>query len=213
MGDTLSKITNNILNLVASISLLLLVYSLFILRGIQPEGYTINIYEQLPFHFYLTLLFCYLSACVLLLAYRKMSAVLILLLVHITVLIIPYMLGYVSVGRGDEFSYIGLVGESGLSGLSNLSPTGPLFVSALALVSGMECVGTFLFFACFFFNYVYYRNVSFLSNFHEPGKTGLSSFSFLSYSLFRAFPGLNISLLPVLLPCASLPFCAEKCTF
>jgi hypothetical protein len=138
MGDILSKITNNILNLVASISLLLLVYSLFILRGIQPEGYTINIYEQLPFHFYLTLLFCYLSACVLLLAYRKMSAVLILLLVHITVLTIPYMLGYVSVGRGDEFSYMGLVVESGLSGLSNLSPTGPLFVSSLALVSGLE---------------------------------------------------------------------------
>jgi hypothetical protein len=138
MGDILSKITNNILNLVASISLLLLVYSLFILRGIHPEGYTINIYEQLPFQFYLTLLFCYLSACVLLLAYRKMSAVLILLLVHITILTIPYMLGYVSVGRGDEFSYMGLVGESGLSGLSNLSPTGPLFVSSLALVSGLE---------------------------------------------------------------------------
>ncbi len=141
MGDTLSKITNNILNLVTSISLLLLVYSLFILRGIQPEGYTINIYEQLPFHFYLTLLLCYLSACVLLLAYRKISAVLILLLVHITVLIIPYMLGYVSVGRGEEFSYIGLAGQSALSdpsGFSSLSPTGPLLVSALSLISGLE---------------------------------------------------------------------------
>jgi TM2 domain-containing membrane protein YozV len=138
MGDALSKITNNILNLVASTSLLLLVYSLFILREIQPQGYTINIYEQLPFSFYLTLLFCYLSACVLLLAYRKMSAVLILLLVHITVMLIPYMLGYVSVGRGDEFSYMGLTGEGGLSGLSSLSLTGPLFVSALALISGMR---------------------------------------------------------------------------
>ena len=48
------------------------------------------------------------------------------------------MLGYVSVGRGDEFSYIGLAGESGLSGFSNLSPTGPLFVSALASISGLE---------------------------------------------------------------------------
>ena len=146
----MSKITNNILNLVASMSLLLLVYSLFILKGIQPEGYTINIYEQLPFHFYLTLLFCYLFACALLLAYRKMSAVLILLLVHITVLIIPYMLGYVSVGRGDEFSYIGLVGESGLSGLSNLSPTGPLLVSALASISGMELPALSYFLPVFF---------------------------------------------------------------
>lgn len=137
-GDTLSKITNNILNLTTSISLLLLVYSLFILRGIQPEGYTTNIYELLPFHFFLTLLFCYFSACVMLLAYRKLSAVIILFLVHITVLITPYMLGYVSVGRGEEFSYMGLLGENVLFDLSNLSPTGPLFVSALALVSGLE---------------------------------------------------------------------------
>ncbi len=141
MGDTLSKITTNMLNFITSISLLLLVYSLFILRGIQPEGYTTNIYEQIPFHFYLTLLLCYLSACVLLLAYRKISAVLILLLVHITVLIIPYMLGYVSVGRGEEFSYIGLAGQSTFSdpsGFSSLSPTGPLLVSALSLISGLE---------------------------------------------------------------------------
>jgi len=149
-GDALSKITNNILNLVASISLLLLVYSLFILRGIQPQGYTINIYEQLPFNFYLTLLFCYLSACVLLLAYRKMSAVLILILVHITILIIPYMLGYVSVGRGNEFSYMGLTGESGLSGLSSLSPSGPLFFSALALISGMGASALSYFLPVFF---------------------------------------------------------------
>src|SRR5690606_29379748 len=131
MGDTLPKTTNNILNLVTLISLLLLVYSLFILRGIQPEGYTANIYEQLPFNFYLTLLLCYLSACVLLLAYRKMSAVLILFLVHITVLITPYMLGYVSIGRGEEFSYIGLAEQSplcDLSSFSSLSPTGPLLV-------------------------------------------------------------------------------------
>jgi hypothetical protein len=150
MGDALSKITNNILNLVASISLLLLVYSLFILRGIQPQGYTINIYEQLPFSFYLTLLFCYLSACVLLLAYRKMSAVLILLLVHITIMLIPYMLGYVSVGRGDELSYMGLTGESGLSSLSSLSPTGPLLVSALALISGMRASALSYFLPIFF---------------------------------------------------------------
>jgi hypothetical protein len=150
MGDTLSKITNNILNLVASISLLLLVYSFFILRGIHPQGYTVNIYEQLPFSFYLTLLFCYLSACVLLLAYRKMSAVLILFLVHITILITPYMLGYVSVSRGDEFSYMGFVGESGLSGFSSFSPTGPLFVSPLALISGMRASALSYFLPVFF---------------------------------------------------------------
>jgi len=149
----LSKITNNILNLVTSISLLILVYSLFILREIQPEGYTVDIYEQLPFDFYLALLLCYLSACVLLLAYRKMSAVILLLLVHITVLVIPYMLGYVSIGRGEEFSYIGLAGHSSLcdlSGFSNLSPTGPLLVSALALISGLKTSALSYFLPVFF---------------------------------------------------------------
>jgi hypothetical protein len=150
MGDALSKITNTLLNVVASSSLLLLVYSLFILRGIQPQGYTINIYEQLPFSFYLTLLFCYLSACVLLLAYRKISAVLLLFLVHITIMITPYMLGYVSVGRGDEFSYMGLAGDIGLSGLSSLSHIGPLFVSVLALISGMQASALYYFLPVFF---------------------------------------------------------------
>ena len=134
----MSKITNNILNFVASISLLLLVYSTYTIRGIPSEGYVINIYKQLPFYFYLTLLFCYLSACVLLIAYRKISAVIILLLVHIIVLIIPYILGYVSSSRGDEFIYMGLVGKNELFGFSNLSPTGPLFISALALITGLE---------------------------------------------------------------------------
>jgi hypothetical protein len=153
MGDTLSKITNNILNLIASISLLLLVYNIFTLRGIQPEGYTANIYEQLPFHFYLTLLLCYLSACVLLLAYRKMSAVLILFLVHTAVLITPYMLGYVSIGRGEEFSYIGLAGQSprcDLSSFSSLSPTGPLLVSTLTQITGLETPALSYFLPVFF---------------------------------------------------------------
>jgi len=152
----LSILNNKILNLITSVSLLLLVYSLFVLRGIQPEGYAVNIYEQLPFHFYLILLFCYLSSCFVLLAFRKISAVFSLILVHIIVLIVPYMLGYASVGRGDEFSYPGLAenagvfGSSGLSAFSDLSPTGPLLVSALSLVSGMKAQALSYFLPVFF---------------------------------------------------------------
>ena len=193
MGDALSKITNNILNLVASISLLLLVYSLFILRGIQPQGYTPNIYEQLPFNFYLTLLFCYLSACVLLLAYRKMSAVLILILVHITILIIPYMLGYVSIGRGNEFSYMGLTGESGLSGLSSLSPTGPLFFSALALISGMGA-SALSYFSPVFFSIMFITGM-FLFYRVFMSREKLVSVAFLS-SLIPYFGHFQISTFP-----------------
>jgi len=169
MGDTLSKLNNKILNLITSISLLLLVYSLFILRDIKPEGYVANIYEQLPFHFYLILLFCYLSACFVLLAYRKSSAAFALILVHIIILIIPYMLGYASVGRGDDFLYPGLAINTGISGssclstFSDLSPTGPLLVSTLTLVSGMgaQALSHFLpiFFSIIFITgmYLFYR--------------------------------------------------------
>jgi len=134
----LFKITNSILTFITSITLLLLVYNLFVLNGIKPEGYEINIYEQLPFHFFLILLFCFFSASIMLLAYRKMSAVLILFLVHITVLTIPYMLGYVSVGKDGEFSYMGLTGDDWLLSISNSSPIGSLFISPLALVSGLD---------------------------------------------------------------------------
>lgn len=147
MGDILSKLNNKILNLITSISLLLLVYSLFILREIKPEGYAANIYEQLPFHFFLILLLCYLSVCFVLLAYKKSSAALALMLVHVIVLIIPYMLGYASVGRGNDFLYPGLEINTGISGtshlstFSDLSPTGPLLVSILTLASGIGAQG------------------------------------------------------------------------
>lgn len=141
MGDKLSRITNNILNFIASISLLALIYSLFILRKVQSEGYTANIYEQLPFYLYLSLLFCYFAACMLLLSYRKISSVLILFLVHSTVIIIPYMLSYAAADRTQTFLYMGLIQGSELSGFSYLSPTGPLLVSTLSLVSGLE-IGT-----------------------------------------------------------------------
>jgi len=154
MGDTLSILNNKILNLITSVSLLLLVYSLFVLREIQPEGYAVDIYEQLPFHFYLVLLFCYLSSCFVLLAFRKISAVFSLILVHIIILIVPYMLGYASVGRGTEFSYPALAENagvfSGLSAFSNLSPTGPLLISVLSLASGMKAQALAYFLPVFF---------------------------------------------------------------
>lgn len=169
MGDILSKLNNKLLHLITSISLLLLVYSLFILREIRPEGYAANIYELLPFHFYLILLICYFSSCLVLLTYGKSSAAVALLLVHITVLIIPHMLGYASVGRGDDFLYPGLTISTGASGnscpsaFSDLSPTGPLFISAVALVSGMgaQALSYFLpiFFSIIFITgmYMFYR--------------------------------------------------------
>jgi len=165
-----------------------LVYSTYIIRGTQSEGYVINIYKQLPFQFYLTLLFCYLSACVLLLAYRKISAVLILLLVHIIVLIIPYISWLCFAKQRRWISVYGTCRKKmNFFVFPNLSPTGPLFISALALITGLEKWVLSYFLACFFFNYVHHRNVPFLSNIHEPGKIDLSSFYFMTIPYFGHF--------------------------
>jgi hypothetical protein len=152
----LKKDTNRILTFLSSISLLLITYGLFELKGIPPEGYVASIYDQLPLRLYLILLFCYFSSCILVLSYRKTPAIIILLLIHFTVLIIPYMLGYVSIGRYGEFSYMGLAENngffdiSGSSAISTLSPTGPLLVLPLDLISGLGAQTLYHFLPIFF---------------------------------------------------------------
>lgn len=154
--DTLQKGTNRILSLLTSISLLLLVYGLFVLEEIPVEGYAASIYDQLPLRLYLILLFCYIFSCILVLSCRNKKTIIILLLIHFTVLMIPYMLGYVSIGRCGEFSLMrlterGLFDHPGSSVISNLSPTGPLLVSALGLVSGLGRQTLSYFLPIFFF--------------------------------------------------------------
>ncbi|MDY9926421.1 hypothetical protein [Methanosarcina sp.] len=208
MGDTLSKLNNKILNLITLVSLLLLVYTLFILREIQPEGYSVSIYEQLPFHFFLILLFCYLSACFLILAFRKIGAVFTLILVHIIVLIIPYMLGYASVGRGDGFSYpvlaesTGVFGSSGFSTFSDLSPTGPLLVSALSLVSGMK-VQALSYFLPVFFSLIFIAGM-FLFYRGFMSREKLVSVTFLS-SVIPYFGHFQVSTVPYYLTFCLVP--------
>lgn len=181
---------------------MVLVYSLFLLRGIQPEGYTTNIYEQLPFRFYLALLFCFFIACLMLLAYRKMNAVLILFLVHTTIMLIPFMIGYTAAGRGEVFSYIESAGENGIFSPSNLSPTGPLLTSTLSLISGLkiEALSYFLpvFFSILFITgmFLFYR--IFMS------REKLVSVAFLS-SIIPYFGHFQVSIAPYYLSFCLIP--------
>lgn len=90
----------------------------------------------------------------LLLSYRKISSVLILFLVHSIVIIIPYMLSYAAVDRTQTFLYMGLIPGSELSGFSYLSPTGPLLVSTLSLISGLE-IGVISYLLPVFFSIIF----------------------------------------------------------
>jgi hypothetical protein len=70
---------------------------------------------------------------------------------------------YVSVGRDGEFSYMGLTGDDWLLSISNSSPIGSLFISPLALVSGLDpwvlCYFLPVFFSIMFISgmFLFYR--------------------------------------------------------
>ena len=98
---------NQIFTLLSILCLVLLSRNLFILRAILPVGYVVNIYSIFPLSFYLSLITCYFIATFLVLNGKKIIGTLILCLNHIEILIIPYMLGYYSMGRADDMSYIG----------------------------------------------------------------------------------------------------------
>src|SRR5659263_285431 len=98
---------NQIFTLLAIVCFVLLTRNLFILRFVQPVGYVVDIYSMFPLSFYLAFMFCYLVATFLVLNGKKVLGTLILCINHFEILIIPYMLGYYSMGRADDMSYIG----------------------------------------------------------------------------------------------------------
>ncbi|AKB30451.1 hypothetical protein MSSIT_3732 [Methanosarcina siciliae T4/M] len=207
----MQKGTNQILSLLTSISLLLLVYGLFILEEIPVKGYAASIYDQLPLRLYLILLFCYISSIILVLSCRNKKTIIILLLIHSTVLMIPYMLGYVSIGRYGEFSLMGLAENRGLfdhpdsSVISNLSPTGPLLVSALDLVSGLgrQTLSYFLpiLFSIMFITGMYMLCRTYISREKLVGVVLLSSFLLYFWHFqFSTFPYyLSFCMVPIYL--------------
>ncbi len=114
------------------------------------------------------------------------------------------MLGYASVGRGDEFSYPGLAVSTGLNlfPLTELSPTGPLLVSTMSLASGMEIKALSYFLPAFFSiifiagMYLFYRG--FMS------REKLVSVTFLS-SVIPYFGHFQVSTVPYYLSFCLVP--------
>lgn len=133
------EISNRKSYILTSVCLLFLVYDLWVLKTHQPVGYVINFYELLPLHFYLILFFAYFSSGVLLFGSRTKLAAFILIFLNIVVLLIPYMLGYFSIGRADDLSYLGYyvkILKNGAISLSDIYPA-----SALLGVSFSELAG------------------------------------------------------------------------
>ncbi|SFM56276.1 hypothetical protein [Methanolobus profundi] len=98
---------NQILSLLAIVAFFLLIRGLLLLKFTISVGYITNIYSMFPLSFYLGLIITYFIASFLVLNEKKVLGTIILCMNHLEVLLIPCMLGYYSMGRADDMTYIG----------------------------------------------------------------------------------------------------------
>ena len=137
--------TNQTSILLAVVCFVFLTRNLFILKSVQPVGYVVDIYSMFPSSFYLTLMFCYLVATFLVLNGKKTLGTLILCLNHLEILLIPHMLGYYSMGRADDMSYIGeylQIANSGYFSSWDIYPAIHIIGSSISLISNLEAHST-----------------------------------------------------------------------
>lgn len=133
--------TNHIFILLPILCLILQIRNLFLLERVHPVGYVVDIYSMFPLSFYLSLIICYFIAAFLVLNEKKVIGILILCLNHIEILIIPYMLGYYSMGRADDMSYIGeylQIATSGYIGTFNIYPATHIIGASISMLSNLE---------------------------------------------------------------------------
>ncbi|WP_440951248.1 hypothetical protein [Methanosphaerula subterraneus] len=121
----------------------LTVNNLQILFVQQPAGYVVDIYSVLPLSFYGAAILCYLFASIALFSKQdviKKLGVLLLVINHAVILIIPYMLGYYSMGRADDMSYIGEYVHISTTGSFqgwDIYPAAPILGATITTLTGL----------------------------------------------------------------------------
>lgn len=113
----------------------------------QPQGYVVDIYSVLPLYFYGASILCYLISSVVLLSSKgimRKTSILLLILNHLTILLIPFMLGYYSMGRADDMSYIGEyvhISRTGAIDGWDIYPGSLILGAVLSTISGLPANG------------------------------------------------------------------------
>jgi len=125
----------------------LIIHNFLILYFHQPQGYVVDIYSVLPLSFYGASILCYLIGSFVLLSDQgimRKFGILLLLLNHAIILLIPYMLGYYSMGRADDMSYIGEyvhISKTGAIDGWDIYPGSLILGAALSMISGLPANG------------------------------------------------------------------------
>lgn len=130
-----------------TIGFLLIVHNLIILYFHQPKGYVVDIYSVLPPFFYCASILCYAISSIVLLSDQgviRKFGILLLILNHAAILQIPFMLGYYSMGRADDMSYIGEYVHISKTGAINgwdIYPGSLILGAILSIISGLPANG------------------------------------------------------------------------
>lgn len=131
---------NQIFLSLSIVCFILLIRNALLLMFVEPVGYIVDIYSAFPFNFYLGFIFCYFAASLLVLNGKKIIGVSILCLNHLEILLIPYMLGYYSMGRADDMSYIGeylQIANSGHFAHWDIYPASHIIGACISIISGL----------------------------------------------------------------------------
>lgn len=130
-----------------TLGFILIIHNFLILHLHQPQGYVVDIYSVLPLSFYGASILCYLISSLVLLSDQrreKKAGILLLILNHAVILLIPYMLGYYSMGRADDMSYIGEYVQISNTGAINgwdIYPGSLILGAVLSMISGLPANG------------------------------------------------------------------------
>lgn len=122
---------------------LLITYILLELALYQPQGYVIDIYSELPLTFFLALIICYGCGTLFTIAgdgINRSLGILLLVFTHTSILLIPYLLGYYSMGRADDMWYIGeylQISTSGTLATWDIYPASHIIGAILSMVTGL----------------------------------------------------------------------------
>jgi len=133
--------------LLLSFGFLLIFNNMTILYFHHPQGYVEDIYSILPASFFGALILCYLISSVVLLSEQgivRKFGIFLLILNHVTILLIPSMLGYYSMGRFDDVTYIGEyvhISRTGAISDWNIYPGSHILGATLSIISGLPANG------------------------------------------------------------------------
>ncbi|KKH90747.1 hypothetical protein, partial [Methanosarcina mazei] len=139
--DVMKTDKNQIFLFLSTVCFILLIRNALLLKFIEPVGYIADIYSAFPFNFYLGFIFCYFASSLLILYGKKIIGASILCLNHLEILLIPYMLGYYSMGRADAMSYIGeylQIANTGHFANWDIYPANHVIGACISIISGLE---------------------------------------------------------------------------